>query len=106
MNAQKEFLEHSHGYGDGIICAEVIVELGGTPLTFLKLRSQYTFEDYETFLQSLDFEYRNSTGRQGLFGTIWYKDGTWSERTWYGEWEYFSCPEIPSSLRGENGTQP
>lgn len=43
--------------------------------------------------------YYNGFGCQELFGTIWYTDGTWSER---GEhdgaewWEHRKRPEIPS----------
>ena len=59
-------------------------------------------EEYEEFLSKLDFEYDSGYGLQNLFGFIWYKDGTWSERCEYdgSEWyQYQRCPEIPKSLK-------
>jgi hypothetical protein len=50
-------------------------------------------------LPLLDFEYADGCGVQGLFGNIWYADGTWSERGEYdGEewWEHKVCPPIPN----------
>lgn len=58
-------------------------------------------DNWEKFLQSLDWEYDNGYGSQELFGTIWYQDGTWSDRSesdgleW---WEYRVRPEIPTRV--------
>lgn len=43
--------------------------------------------------------YDSGFGIQELFGTIWYTDGTWSERCEYDGsewWEYRERPKIPS----------
>jgi hypothetical protein len=48
----------------------------------------------------LDFEYDAGFGSQELFGTIWYADGTWSERAEYDGsewWRRVSRPQIPKS---------
>jgi hypothetical protein len=56
----------------------------------------------ELFLSNLEFEYDNGYGGQFLYGIIWYKDGTWSDRGEYdgSEWyEYHIVPEIPPNLK-------
>lgn len=53
----------------------------------------YSLEEFEQFLNSLS----NCDYAYYLFGFIWYKDGTWSERREYdggGWWEYKKCPTI------------
>jgi hypothetical protein len=50
-------------------------------------------------LPMLDFSYDNGFGSQYLHGTIWYEDGTWSERGEYDGsewWEHRQRPEIPN----------
>ena len=47
-------------------------------------------------LPQLDFGY--GYGEQELYGTIWYSDGTWSDRGEYNGsewWAYRKCPELP-----------
>ena len=49
-------------------------------------------------LPHLDFDYDSGYGTQELEGTIWYADGTWSERREYDGyewWEYRECPPLP-----------
>mgnify|MGYP000630626643 CR=1 FL=1 len=64
-------------------------------------------KDYEKYFQQetevidLDFEYDSGYGGQNLFGTIWYEDGTWSERGEYDGsewWEHRERPQIPEEL--------
>jgi len=46
----------------------------------------------------LNFDYDDGFGTQYLEGTIWYSDGTWSDRCEYDGsewWSYRSCPPIP-----------
>ena len=90
-NAKEEFIKH---VGERtVICAAISIE---DNKYFLKLN--HTEADYSHFLEQLDFSYNNGFGRQKLFGTIWYEDGTWSDRGEYdGEewWEYRRRPEIP-----------
>jgi hypothetical protein len=65
----------------------------------------HTNEQANDFIASLDFNYDNGYGSQRYDGTIWYKDGSWSERTEYDGsewWAYRTCPEIPKELKGEH----
>jgi len=51
-------------------------------------------------LEKLDFEYDNDYGCQYLAGTIWYTDGTWSERGEYDGsewWEHKERPPLPTA---------
>jgi len=50
----------------------------------------------DTVLQNLDFQYENGFGSQELFGYIWYKDGTWSERGEYDGSEWWKHMERPA----------
>lgn len=67
-----------------------------------QLTTGFTKEEHEQFLDKIDFMYDSGYGGQELFGTIWYKDGTWSERGEYDGsewWHYQMCPEIPPHLK-------
>ena len=58
----------------------------------------YTNEQYNNFIESLDFEYDAGYGGQELFGNVWLEDGTWLERGEYDGsewWEHKVIPEIP-----------
>jgi hypothetical protein len=66
-----------------------------------KLKVNYTEKEFESFLESLDFEYDAGFGLQELFGTVWLEDGTWLTRGEYDGsewWEYHKLPEIPAEL--------
>lgn len=66
------------------------------------LTTGYTGDEYTFFLKSINRAYDSGYGGQMLFGTIWYKDGTWSTRGEYDGsewWEYHSCPIIPKEIR-------
>ncbi len=69
----------------------------------INLNINYTNDEFETFLNSLDFEYDNSYGIQYLFGNIWLKDDTtWFSRCEYDGlewWKYNKIPEIPNELK-------
>jgi hypothetical protein len=61
----------------------------------------YTEEQYNAFVESLDFEYDAGYGGQELFGTVWFKDGTWADRGEYDGsewWQHHVCPTIPDRL--------
>lgn len=65
------------------------------------LKVGYSKEDYDKFMESLDFEYKSSFGSQELFGYIWLNDDTWYERYEYDGaemWDYKSTPPIPNEL--------
>ena len=87
MNAQKEIIAH---VADRAV-AYVHITLSDTTI-------RGTLPEV---LPLLDFEYDNGYGGQELFGNIWYKDGTWSERGEYDGsewWEHKVCPAIPKEV--------
>lgn len=52
----------------------------------------------EQVLPRLNFEYDSGYGHQELLGTIWYNDGSWSDRGEYDGsewWQYQKCPPLP-----------
>lgn len=101
MNAKEEFIEHINDRD--VKCASVI--LGNEyddDREFINLKCGHAENDYNTFLESLNFNYDNGYGGQELFGFIWYKDGTWSDRGEYDGsewWQHQSCPYIPEELK-------
>lgn len=109
MNAKQEFIEHT--FGKEVLCAQLYTEgeydddYLDRMKTYYNLPVDYTAIAVRDFLNSLDFDYDSGYGGQELFGFIWYKDGTWSERGEYDGsewWVYKSCPSIPNELRKEN----
>jgi hypothetical protein len=55
----------------------------------------------EEVLPLLDFNYDSGFGGQELFGTVWYLDGTWSDRREYDGsewWEHQVCPPLPQGV--------
>ena len=99
MNAKQEFLQHII-YPTGSNYSNVLcVEISGKAIAFLT--TGYTKEEWDQFLSDIDKEYDDGYGGQELYGTIWYKDGTWSTRGEYDGsewWDYHSVPEIPKNL--------
>ena len=98
-NAKTEFLGEVEG--KTVKCA--VVKYGAYELFTAEyfLQCNYTRAEYDAFLQSLDFEYHDGFGTQELFGTIWYTDGTWSERYEYDgreNWVQKEIPVIPPDL--------
>ena len=101
-NAKEEFL--SMVGSTELLCAQISYqdcwehELPGSEH---KLLVGYTQEQYNSFIESLDFEYDAGYGGQELFGCIWYKDGTWADRGEYDGsewWQHHECPIVPKSL--------
>lgn len=101
MNAKEELLELLEGLAP-IKCAEITHDIWrNKEKSNYLLRIGYSPEEYNTFLNSLDFRYDNDYGVQELYGIIWFTDGTWAERGEYDGsewWEYKECPEIPKEL--------
>jgi hypothetical protein len=67
----------------------------------VNLKIGYSNEDFQLVLEELDFEYDAGYGGQELFGTIWFTDGTWSDRGEYDGsewWEHMEMPPIPINL--------
>ena len=102
MNAREEFIKHTEGRK--VLCAEIIsgrYYLEPEERLYRRLKPNYSEKDYKKFLRSLNFEYDNGYGGQELYGTIWYDDGSWSERGEYDGsewWEHKKCPDYPSEL--------
>jgi len=102
MNAKQEFLNH---IGNSVVlCA--IIKIGddhhGTQFIDTHLTTGYTNEEWEKFLSDIDVEYDSGYGGQELFGTIWFTDGTWSQRGEYDGsewWEHYILPDIPKKLK-------
>lgn len=101
MNAKEEFLGMIKN--KVVICASISYEHCWDRETSSEhiLPVTYTEEQYNAFVDSLDFEYDDGYGGQELFGTVWFKDGTWADRGEYdgSEWWYYHvCPTIPDYL--------
>lgn len=105
MNCKNEFLSTTSKRK--VLCASLIKGDGfkyndNEDSLFFNLLVDYTEKDYNNFLSEIDFDYDDGFGSQEVFGTIWYKDGTWEERFEYDgaeRWTYKSCPQIPENLR-------
>ncbi len=111
INAKKEFLDITKDIE--VLCAVVHVcgnegksywaPLDSEPIKdkSLTLPVDYTQEEYQNFLNELNFKYDNSWGHQYINGTIWLKDGRWIERLEYDGSEAYRLvepPEIPNEL--------
>jgi hypothetical protein len=106
MNAKEEFL--SHVGSKKLLCAKIqkgddygANAFGSSDSSVFNLTTGWGVEDWSKFLTDLDFEYDCGFGGQNLFGTIWYADGTWSDRGEYDGsewWDYHYCPQIPVEL--------
>lgn len=107
MNAKNEFL--SIVKGREVECATILYHRQGDEMfgietirNYYKLIEGYTLEEFEQFVNSLDFEYDSGYGCQELFGMIWFKDGTWADRGEYDGSEWWSLksrPEVPDVLK-------
>jgi hypothetical protein len=100
INAKDEFIDHIQDRN--ILCVSIQY---GDPYyrdyINLFLPCGYSDSLFESFLDSLNFNYNDGFGSQELFGCIWYKDGTWSVREVDGVlewWSYRYVPKIPKEL--------
>ncbi len=86
---------------------ELLQHVGGLCVKYVHIRVGDEWDDnrrvisgtLDEVLPMLDFAYDSGFGGQELYGTIWYEDGTWSERGEYDGsewWEHRKCPEIPN----------
>lgn len=90
MNAKKELLDH----------------IGDRKVKYVQVIREISYDDKATIegtldevLPRLDFDYDDGYGGQELEGTIWYANGTWSDRgEYYGSewWEHCECPSLPN----------
>jgi len=90
MNAKRELLNH----------------IANRQVKYVQINHELDWGDSNTKIEGtleevlprLDFDYDMGYGHQELFGTIWYNDGSWSDRGEYdgGEWwQYQKCPPLP-----------
>ena len=97
INAKNEFLAVTK---DKAIKCVYITKYSEERESILKVG--YTEEEYWAFLDTLDYEYDSGFGLQEVFGTIWFEDGTWSDRWEYDGsegWQYHTVPQIPDNLK-------
>lgn len=114
MNAKKEFEQLVRSTDAEVDCAEVTADIydiwePDDPHTTVeaRLRQNWNEADMAEFLDELDFEYDHGYGAQFVFGTVWFKDGSWAARQEYDGSESWSInvrPNIPAELRGMGGT--
>ena len=106
-NAKEEFLEHVKHSGKVVKAVTMSFHRYTSYRPDIEeeaeyvLKVGYTDEEYESFLEYLNFSYDSGFGSQNFEGTIWYVGGTWSSRGEYDGsewWEYNICPKIPKEL--------
>jgi hypothetical protein len=115
-NAKEEFLAANHSRLLHLECVQIAYHpnslwemyeenKGNVPQSKeIILKVGFTKEDLNNFLEELNFNYDAGYGGQELFGTIWYKDGTWAERGEYDGSEWWSLcrrPLIPTKLTNQ-----
>lgn len=102
MNCKDEFIEH---VGDRVVKCAIIKYAPNwdeADNRVFMLRVNYNLPDWDEFLACLNFIYDAGYGTQHITGTVWYADGTWSERGEYDGsewWEYQCVPEVPKELQ-------
>jgi hypothetical protein len=98
MNAKSEFL--SHVGNKKVLCVYINIPINN--IIIAELGCAWDKEEWSKFLELIDVDYDNGYGSQNLFGTIWYEDGTWSDRGEYDGsewWCHNTCPKIPDELK-------
>jgi hypothetical protein len=98
-NAKQEFISH---IGNRKVKCVNLYRNNYDDGEAFELGCGYNIDEWNNFLEKLDFNYDSGYGSQQIFGTIWYEDETWSDRGEYdgSEWyEYHICPEIPIKLK-------
>ncbi len=56
----------------------------------------YNLNEFQTFLEKLDFENTDPWGSQAMFGTVWLTNGRWLERTDYYDGDWWQLKEYPT----------
>lgn len=99
-NAKTEFLELINNLT--IKCAIIIIgDNYNPPVIAAQLKVGHTEKELSEFLNKINVEYDSGYGVQELFGTVWFTDNTWAERSEYDGsewWEHKKLPEIPYEL--------
>jgi len=105
MNAKEEFLELVKLSCDDLVCVDITyLHNGFDNSQEITLPVGYTQEQYDAFLETLNFNYDNGFGTQHMFGTVWFSNNGWAERREYDGaewWQYCYVPVIPDYLKEE-----
>lgn len=110
-NAREEFESEVSNAKSAVVCAALYwgdpnCSWRDEPVESALLHPGYSEEEYQDFLNSIHVNYYEGYGGQELFGTIWYADGTWSDRREYDGsewWEHQKVPEYPEEFNTING---
>ena len=95
INAKQELLSTIEE--KDVLCAYIEYDYDwDEPHKKISLKRGYREDEWEAFLQQLDFLYNDGYGGQLLFGTIWFTDGTWADRAEYDGSEWWVIRQIPS----------
>ncbi len=101
MNARQELQEIFDRLGKKPICSSIHDGWGGDGNMIATLKKGHTDQEFEEFMNKMDFDYDDGYGAQYIDGTVWFGDGTWLNRREYDGsewWEYLSTPKIPDHL--------
>ena len=102
MNALEEFIRHTEKCASDVLCAKLAHQTSyGGEIRRYTLPKNYTNAEAAEFFRSINFNYYAGYGRQELYGTIWYTDGTWSERVSYDGsewWEHKQQPDFDKEV--------
>ena len=106
INAKEELLGTLERAKSSIKCATLTVGREyweEATKNIINLKEGYSKEEYEEFLNRLDFEYDSGYGGQELYGIVWLmEENTWLSRGEYDGsewWEYRECPVVPDELK-------
>ena len=97
-NAKQELL-HVLKEKAEIKCACIIYYKWGGKKSKKVLKLHYSDKDYNSFLESLNFEYDAGYGSQELYGIIWLENGTWLLRGEYDGSEWWNYNILPPILK-------
>lgn len=101
-NAKQEFLDLTTRLGLAVEAVSIKMDsfdmyTEEPQWTKIILKQNYSAVEYREFIARLEFTYNDGFGGQELFGTIWFKDGSWATRAEYDGsewWEHQTRPEI------------
>ena len=103
VNAGEELLDGLFKVKSSVKCAYIYHD------DIIVLREGYSEEDWERFIEDLDFEYGNSFESDNpsdfVDGCVWFDDGSWLEREVADDcdiWVHRECPDIPKECKNGN----
>jgi len=88
---------------------ELLDHIGNRTVLYVQISRELDWDTTENIegtleqvLPRLNFTYDSGYGHQCLHGTIWYTDGTWSDRGEYDGsewWQHHVCPPLPAGAK-------